>query len=134
LSVQFRQLAEPFLLLGEIEHQIRRLIENRFTEMELAEAKDPGDAERTVRTVADLSLGECIRLLENGDRWQELGLKIDRVEFVKGAHCIRVIRNTVMHFDPDPMNPDDLQTLRRFAGFVSDLVALVTPVMAAATD
>jgi CBS domain-containing protein len=133
LSVQFRQLAEPFLLLGEIEHQIRRLIENRFTQTELAEAKDPGDPERTVTTVADLSLGECIRLLENGERWQKLGLKIDRVEFVKGAHCIRAIRNTVMHFDPDPMNPDDLQTLRRFAGFVSELAALIIALAAVAT-
>ena len=36
LSLQFQQLAEPFLLLGEIEHHIRRLIENKFTQAELA--------------------------------------------------------------------------------------------------
>ena len=119
------ELAEPFLLLGEIEHQIRRLIENRFTAPELAEVKDPGDTERTINSVADLSLGECIRLLENGDRWQKLGLKIDRVEFVKEAHRIRAIRNDVMHFDPDPMGEDELLALRQFTSFVSDLSAFL---------
>lgn len=31
LSLQFRQLAEPFLLLGEIENHIRRLIDGKYT-------------------------------------------------------------------------------------------------------
>ena len=132
LSLQFQQLAEPFLLLGEIEQQIRCLIENRFTEIELAAAKDPGDTERTVRSVADLSLGECIRLLENNDRWQKLGLNIDRAEFIKEAHRVRAIRNDVMHFDPDPMGVNELLTLRRFANFVAELSKfLVAPAITA---
>jgi CBS domain-containing protein len=125
LSVQFRQLAEPFLLLGEIENQIRRLIEHRFTEEELAAGKDPGDTERTIASVADLSLGECVRLLENEERWQKLGLRIDRGEFVKEAHRIRTIRNDVMHFEPDPMSVDELSLLRRFAEFLSTLSEFV---------
>jgi CBS domain-containing protein len=135
LSLQFQQLAEPFLLLGEIEHQIRRLIENRFTEAELAMAKDPGDTERTIRSVADLTLGECVRLLESDERWRKLGLNIDRVEFIKEAHRIRAIRNDVMHFDPDPMSEDDLLTLRRFTNFVSDLSTfLVAPGISGASE
>jgi CBS domain-containing protein len=132
LSLQFQQLAEPFLLLGEIEHQIRRLIENRFTEAELGGAKDPTDTERAIGSVADLSFGECIRLVENEDRWTKLGLKIDRVEFVKEAHRIRVIRNDVMHFDPDPMTDDELLALRRFANFVGDLSKFSAPPTGAA--
>jgi hypothetical protein len=128
LSIQFQQLAEPFLLLGEIEHQIRRLIENRFTAAELAAVKDPGDTEREVHSVSDLSLGECVRLLENNDRWEKLGLNIDRVEFIREAHRIRGIRNDVMHFDPDPMGVDELLALRRFAAFVTELSRfLVSP-------
>jgi CBS domain-containing protein len=127
LSLQFQQLAEPFLLLGEIEQQIRCLIENRFTGPELAAAKDPGDSERSVHSVADLSLGECIRLLENADRWQKLGLKVDRQEFIKESHRVRAIRNDVMHFDPDPMGFDELLRLRRFAGFVAELVKFLPP-------
>lgn len=71
-------------------------------------------------------------MLENGERWLKLGLRIDRVEFAKEAHRVRAIRNDVMHFDPDPMSADELQTLRRFASFVSDLSAfLVSPATAA---
>jgi CBS domain-containing protein len=127
LSMQFRQLAEPFLLLGEIEHQIRRLIENRFTAQQLAEVKDPGDTDREITTVSDLSLGECIRILENPDHWGKLGVKLDRAEFVKDAHRIRRIRNDVMHFDPDPMGTADLLALRRFANFLSDLATYFLP-------
>lgn len=43
LSLQFRQLAEPFLLLGEIEQHIRRLIEGKFTKAELEGARNPTD-------------------------------------------------------------------------------------------
>jgi hypothetical protein len=133
LSIQFQQLAEPFLLLGEIEHQVRRLIENKFTGAELSSAKDPADTERTISSIADLTFGECVRLLENEESWNKLGLKIDRIEFVKEAHRIRGIRNDVMHFDPDPMSSDDLDRLRRFSGFVSALSEFVVHPSSAAT-
>ncbi|MFA5352789.1 MAG: CBS domain-containing protein [Thermodesulfovibrionales bacterium] len=87
LNLQFLQLAEPFLLLGEIENHIRRIISKNFNEAELQAAKDPSDSERIISSVADLSFGEYIRLLENHDRWSQLSLSIDRktgssVEFV----------------------------------------------------
>jgi CBS domain-containing protein len=44
LSAQFGLLAEPFLLLGEIENYIRRLLRGKFTEAELASARDPQDS------------------------------------------------------------------------------------------
>lgn len=121
LSEQFQQLAEPFLLLGEIENQIRRLIGNRFTVAELAAARDPTDIGRSVVSVADLSLAECIRLLENEAQWRKLTLRIDRGEFVKEAHRIRNLRNDIMHFDPDPMTSDELRLLRTFAEFLAGL-------------
>jgi CBS domain-containing protein len=36
LSLQFRQLAEPFILVGEIENYIRRLIDGKFTVEQLS--------------------------------------------------------------------------------------------------
>lgn len=130
LSLQFQQLAEPFLLLGEIEHLIRRLIENRFTAAELEAAKDPNDTERSVQSVSDLSLGECVRLLENSERWGKLGLNLDRAEFIKESHRIRAIRNDVMHFSPDPMGADELVALRRFSAFVAELSNFIVPTAA----
>src|SRR4029077_9718062 len=42
LNVQFLRLAEPFLIVGEIEHGIRRVLHGKFTSKELEAAKAPG--------------------------------------------------------------------------------------------
>ena len=41
LSLQFQQLTEPFLLLGEIEQHVRKLIVGKFTRETLGDARDP---------------------------------------------------------------------------------------------
>ena len=46
ISLQFQTLAEPFLLLGDIENRIRALILPRFTPEDLQQAKNPADTER----------------------------------------------------------------------------------------
>lgn len=124
LSVQFQQLAEPFLLLGEIENHIRQMIGSRFTPEELATARDPGDTAREVRTPADLTFGEYIRLLEDPARWQKLGVRIDRGTFCKQLDQVRIVRNDVMHFDPDGIPDSDKTLLSDFARFLHKLHSL----------
>jgi predicted transcriptional regulator len=124
LSLQFLQLAEPFLRLGEIENHLRRLINARFRPTELAAAQDPGDAARTIEKAADLTFGEYRRLLEEPGRWSRLGLQIDRVTFIGLLDKVRKIRNDVMHFDPDGIPNGDLEILRNFARFLRTLQAL----------
>ena len=121
LSLQFQQLAEPFLLLGEIENHIRRILASKFSPSELAEAKDPSDKDRVVNEPADLTFGEYIRLLENPDRWTKLGLAVDRKILIEKLDRVREIRNDVMHFDPDPMPVDDLSFLRDLVEFFQRL-------------
>jgi hypothetical protein len=121
LSQQFRQLAEPFLLIGEIENHIRLLLHGKFTVEELRDATNDGDEDRKVDGISDLTLGEYARLLENKGRWNKLDLAIDRSAFVKSLHEVREIRNDVMHFDPDGLSDNELKTLRDFAGFLQGL-------------
>jgi CBS domain-containing protein len=121
LTEQFQKLAEPFLLVGEIENGVRRMLHGRFTKEELCAAKLAEDKERKVEAVADLTFGEYIRLLESDKNWAKLKLEIDRVEFVKRLHAIREIRNDVMHFDPDGLDEGDLKKLREFAQFLRRL-------------
>ncbi len=123
-SEQFRILGEPFLLVGEIENSIRKLIHGKFTGSELAEVKDPDDKERKVEAVSDLTFGEYVRLLENETRWKKIGLALDRTEFVKRLIEIRDIRNDVMHFDPEGLADEDLKTLRDFSKFMARLRTL----------
>lgn len=121
LGLQFHELAEPFLLLAEIENQIRRLIDGRFTPAELVAAKDPGDGQRGVEGVADLSLGEYVRLLEDPAKWERLQLSLDRRRVVRQLHRVGNIRNDVMHFSPDGTSPEDLKCLRDTVRFMQQI-------------
>jgi CBS domain-containing protein len=124
LSRQFQQLAEPFLLLGEIENQVRRLMDGKFTKEELAQAKDPNDTGRVVENVSDLTFGEYLRLLQDPSGWSKLKIAIERSIFVRDLDAVRSIRNDVMHFDPDPLPESDLLTLRRFSRFLQSLQSM----------
>lgn len=123
LSLQFRELTEPFLLLSEIEGLIRNLIGENFALEELKASCDSTDEARLakVKTVADLTFGEYVRLLENQERWDQLGLKVDRKLFCGDLDAVREIRNDVMHFDPDGIDPDDLTRLREFTRFLQQI-------------
>jgi predicted transcriptional regulator len=127
LSLQFRELTEPFLLLSEIENLVRNLIGQHFTPDELKSACESADTSRLdkVETVADLNFGEYIRLLQNPERWSKIGLSIDRVAFCLSLDRVREIRNDVMHFDPDGITNDDLKALRDLTRFLQQL-AMVT--------
>jgi hypothetical protein len=117
----FRDLGEPFLLLGEIENYLRNLIDRRLTLEDVKGAVDPGDRERQVASAANLTFGEYIRLLSNPDIWRALTVKVSRPVFLQDLERIRDIRNDVMHFDPDGLAPNELRTLRSFAQFLRKL-------------
>lgn len=121
ISLQFRSLAEPFLLLGEIENHIRRLIDGKFSVEKLVAVRDPADADREVRNVSDLTFGEYIRLLEAPENWQKLGFNLARPQFVARMGEIRRIRNEVMHFHPDALSGADLSVLRDTVRFMQAL-------------
>jgi CBS domain len=124
LSIQFQQLAEPFLILGEIENHIRRILDGWFTSNELSFLNDHNDDERVISSVADLTFGEYLRVFENKDRWEQMKLPIDRATFCSELDRVRVVRNDVMHFDPDGILPADLKRLRNFASFLQKLQSL----------
>ena len=121
ISLQFRQLGEPFLLLGEIENYIRRMISNKFNKEELIAVCDPSDSGRNVESVSDLTFGGYHRLLENPNNWNKLSISIDREVFIKNLEEIRLIRNDVMHFDPDGIADEDLSKLRIFVNLMQTI-------------
>lgn len=121
VSLQFRALAEPFLLLGEIENHIRRLIAGKFSVEQLDAVRNPEDSDRQVSDVSDLTFGEYIRLLEAPENWSELQLNLARPQFVERMAEIRRIRNEVMHFHPDALSGEDLRVLRDTVRFMQAL-------------
>lgn len=120
-NVQFRTLSEPFLLVGEIENGVRRILHSKFTIKELESAKASGEDGRVIASPADLTFGEYIRLISPESKWKKLKVEIDRVEFLNKLNRVREIRNDVMHFDPEGLEPEDLNLLREFAQFLKRL-------------
>ncbi len=102
----------------------RRLIEKGFSVDDLRSARDPSDAARAVSSVADLSFGEYLRLLEKPENWDKLGLPLDRSVFIKNLDRVRTIRNGVMHFDPDGIDDDELADLRQAGQFLDAVLKL----------
>lgn len=113
LSLQFAELAGPFLLLGEVERRLRRVIDQVFTPEELQSVKNL-DEERPISTADDLTMGQIGRLLERRESWERMGWPIDRAVFVGELHKVREIRNDVMHFSPDPIDDGQINQLRHF--------------------
>lgn len=114
ISLQFLTTTEPFLLLEQIENHIRQLLDNKFSEEELQEVASYG-GKRKVNTIDDLTFGEYISLMENPANWDGLGVSIDRTLFIKWLHETRVIRNGIMHFDPDGITNGQIEMLKNMS-------------------
>lgn len=123
VSHQFIQLASPFLLVGEIEGHLRRLIHGKFTVEELRGAAPEHQGE-PIAGSADLTFGGFCRLLENPDRWGRLNLNIDRKAFVKHPDSVRGLRNDVMHFDPDGLSQEETKKLQGLVRFFRELARI----------
>lgn len=117
IGEQFVSLAEPFLILEQIENHIRALLDSKFTPDQLKEAADEKDDDREIQSISDLTFGEYVRLLEKPDNWEILNLMMDRSTFTKRLDQVRRIRNDVMHFHPDGISSEDITTLRETAKF-----------------
>lgn len=117
IGEQFIALAEPFLILEQIENHIRAWLDGCFTVEQLKATLDPSDTKREVEVISDLTFGEYVRLLEKPEHWQTLNLSLDRSTFTNRLDEVRRIRNDVMHFDPDGISESDLDTLRETSQF-----------------
>lgn len=119
ITYEFTALAKPFLLLGEIEEQVRRLC-RPLPLATLREARDPRD-KRPVNAVHDLSLGELVRLMEPPKTWRTLRLDADQPQVLKLLREVCDIRNGVMHFEPDPPTPEEIAKLEAAERFLRKL-------------
>lgn len=115
ITHQFEETSTPFLLLAEIENHLRALISKKLTISDIKNACSEEYLPKEFKSVADLTFGNYIRILENDENWAKLGLQLDRTTFCKELIEVNSIRNDVMHFDPDPLTSENLSTLRNVA-------------------
>ena len=127
LSLHLQALTEPFLCLREIELHVRGLIGSKVNSDDLSILSEIPKAARRPQGIAELSFGQYVLLFQNPVTWEKMQLRIDKGELTKLLEEVRVIRNDVMHFDPDPMTQDELGTLKRALRFMQDLYELFPP-------
>lgn len=119
ISSQFFTLTEPFLLLEKIENLIRLLLDEKFL---LEDLKSVCTEEDQAEFIDDLTFGQYIRLIENEENFKKLNLNIERVPFIKQLDKIRLIRNDIMHFDPEGITPDQREDLINMSNFLTELI------------
>jgi CBS domain-containing protein len=125
LSLQFQVLAEPFLLLREIELHVRQILKGKVNPEDFSLFDSVPPPGRQPQDIADLTFGDYVRLFEHPQIWGKLNLKIDRVVLTKLLEDVRTVRNEVMHFDPDPMTSDELAILKRAVHLMREVYVLV---------
>lgn len=115
IALEFEEISTPFLLLAEIENNLRSLISKKLTMTDIKRACGEEHLPKEFSGVSELTFGNYVRILEHVDNWAKLGLYLDRITFCSELSVINTIRNDVMHFDPDPLSEQDLSKLRNVA-------------------
>ena len=121
----YGDLATPFFLIGELDQVLRQLIAKTFTLEDITALCDP-DSSRPILSFDDLDMGDYQRVLENPGCWAKLGWPLDRVTFIKRLDELRVVRNNVTHFNPDPIPDDAVEKLRYILKMLRDYAGLIT--------
>lgn len=119
ISQQFLVLTEPYLLMQEIENLVRLLLSDVFNLEDIQSACI--ERTRAVNTLDDLTFGEYIHIFEQSDKWDRLGLNLDKGLFVKLLDDVRLIRNDIMHFEPDGISPSQHNMLLSAVRLLSSL-------------
>lgn len=119
ISKQFLVLTEPFLLLEEIEGQIRRLMDNVFLLEDIKQICNEPD--REVNCIDDLTFGEYIRLLQDDEKWNRLNVNLDKSIFLNALDKVREVRNDIMHFEPDGISEEQNNSLLSIAKLMKTL-------------
>ncbi len=115
IALQFEDISTPFLLLAEIENNIRSLISTKLKISDIKKACSNEHLPAGFSQISDLTFSNYVKVLEYTENWSKIGLQLDRVTFCSELAEINSIRNDVMHFDPDPLTKQSLSKLRNMA-------------------
>jgi CBS domain-containing protein len=126
IGEQFIAMAEPFLIIEQIENHIRKLFDQKFSTEELSLTSQYDEKPKTINSLSDLTFGQYIKILEDPKKFEKLEINIDRTLIVKQLDEVRKIRNDVMHFDPDGITIQNLELLRQIVSFLHILTTLKT--------
>ncbi|MFH9298227.1 CBS domain-containing protein [Streptomyces sp. NPDC017520] len=112
VAAEYGATARPFLLIGDLDRQLRRIISEGLVLAEVIKLCDP-DGLRGLTSFGQMSYGDYQRVLSNEKQWNTLGWPLDRRSFTAHLDELRLVRNELMHFnDKDKVGDDAIPKLR----------------------
>ncbi|NEB39919.1 CBS domain-containing protein [Streptomyces sp. SID14515] len=112
VAAEYGATARPFLLIGDLDRQLRRIISECLDLEEVIKLCDP-EGLRGLTSFGQLTYGDYLRVLSNQDQWDKLGWPLDRKSFTAHLDELRAVRNELMHFnDKDKVGDDAVPKLR----------------------
>ncbi|NYH88222.1 putative transcriptional regulator [Actinopolymorpha rutila] len=109
---KYDETATPFFLIGEVDQELRQLIQSAF-DKDLVKM-----AYSNFSSFDKMTMGQYQAVLNDANCWRALGWSLDRTLFIERLNEIRNLRNTVMHFNPDPIRDVDVEKLRHFLNLI----------------
>jgi len=122
IGLLFHKLAEPFLIIEQIENLVRRLLDDKLTFDDIKKVLDTTTYDKEIKSLSDLTFGHYVRVIENKSLYEKLNLKVDRVILQNMLDDVRKVRNDVMHFNPEELETKDLEVLRQSLNFLNTII------------
>ena len=122
---EFREIAEPFLLIGEIESRLRWIIQHKNVDANGILQKTVLTKEPKDKKIQDLTLGDMQRILENKDGWRTIDVKYERNAVREALDEVRKGRNRVMHFRESTDENSDASLFRNFRSLLRSICEAV---------
>jgi CBS domain-containing protein len=118
IGEQFISMAEPFLIIEQIENHIRKMLDNKFALEDLTFSAGQEEKPKDIKSLTDLTFGQYVKLVEDPKKFEKLKMNVDRAVLAKQLEEVRKIRNEVMHFATDGITPQNLELLRQTLNFL----------------
>ncbi|MGW5095069.1 CBS domain-containing protein [Streptomyces nodosus] len=120
VAAEYGATARPFLLIGDLDRQLRRVISEGLDLQEVITLRDP-DKLRNITPFGQMSYGDYQQVLSNQQQWDKLGWPLDRKAFVARLDELRKVLNELMHFnDKDKAGDDAIPKLRNMIELLHD--------------
>lgn len=115
-------LATPFLLIGELDQILRRVLINHV-DIDTVRSICVGDTGRPVDGFGSLTMFHYETVLRDADVWASLRWPFDQKTLLKNLAELRDVRNDVMHFNRDAVPPGIVNRFRQMIALLRDHVS-----------
>ena len=112
LAGEFEAISKPFALAEECERRLRRRVDERIDPQLIGQ--HVRNKKHADQGAAALTMGAYGFLLKEPATFELLGWDLDHELFLAHLEQVRLVRNELMHFSTDPLDPKDVAALLSF--------------------